>query len=143
MSLYCVGKLTPLAPHRHDFVFPGHVHVSREMAPDDAKEFDKLDALSGEGIYFTVFDEPKAYEATGLWNEAYRQPADRVIQTRLGAFVHSLMFHPSIQVGGIAFIDGGIETIVEGSNKQCWDGFLARICRPWDAIDNPLFIWRA
>jgi hypothetical protein len=143
MSLYCIGKVVPAQQHRADFVFPRGVTVVNRIDPDDRKEFDTFEQLAGDGVFFNVLDGPNAYEATGLWNEASIQARDMVIGTPLGGFVRALMFDRRIEVAGLTFVDGGIETIIEVNPDQCWQGFLDRINKRWDAMDNPLFIWRS
>src|ERR1041384_4963745 len=129
MSLYCFGKIILHPRSRRDFVFPTLASIDNAIDPEDAKDLDHEKSLSGEGPHFTVRDDPGS-AATGLWNEVSNRPSDELVQTRLGGFVYTLMFHPSILVGGIAFVDGGIETVVEGSRADCWRGFTGRIRQP-------------
>jgi len=142
VSLYCFGKVVPVEEYSVNFEFPHGVTIDNGIDPEDRKDFDEFKLLAGDGIFFRVLDGPGDHEATGLWNEAFVQTRGMVFSTPLGAFVRALMFDRRIKTAGLAFVDGGIETIVEGSAGLCWQGFLDRIGKPWDNMDNPLFIWR-
>jgi len=64
-----------------------------------------------------------------------------VADTILGGHVYRLLTDSRLQAGGIAFVDGGVEAVLEGAPTQCWLWFEERISKPWDAIDNPLLTW--
>ena len=81
--------------------------------------------------------------ATGLWNEAdpVRERGQSGSDSRLARAVHALIFDTELEAGGLAFVDGGVETVLCGSPDECWGWFTARLAMPWDALDNPLLIW--
>jgi hypothetical protein len=137
MSLYCFGKLIPKS--EKDFLRPDF--LSGIIDPEDVETLDGIEPLKAKGICFSVFDSIGAGEATGLWNEASNLPIDKVGESRLGTIVQRLLYDDRISIGGIAFVDGGIETVLIGSPHDCWNWFLERIKEPWDTIDNPLLIW--
>lgn len=159
MSLYCFGKVIPeydvsklLERFECDIGVP---------ADGDVCELDCTEILPGEGSYFSILDHGGQMEATGLWNAMYNW------QLRIGEIarvspesawgnqgskeeedlpdllraVRSLFCCEEICGGALAFVDGGIETIVRGTPEICWSEFLKRADKPWDTIDNPVFVW--
>jgi hypothetical protein len=138
MSLYCFGKLILASGYAVGSIQIPHV-ILGQIDPDDVPNLDEQ--LSGQGEYFSVRDDDGAVAATALWNEAAERP--NLLSTRFGTAIHSLMFSPMLQSGAIAFVDGGIETVLRGTSDQCWQWFSERIILPWDNIDNPLLIWGA
>jgi len=144
MSLYCFGKLKLNTANHGAFAFPCGVMVRGNIDPSDAEEIEKFDKFEGDGVCFAIVDDSNAVDATGLWNDMVRailKDPSTVLETVLGRTVHELLFHPEISAGGIAFVDGGIETVLEGEPEQCWNWFLERAGKPWDTMDNPMLIW--
>jgi len=142
VSLDCLGKIK-LARTDVGFSFPSDVAIRTEIDDGDVEEFDRVKSLFGDGIFFSICDDPNGGDATGLWVEAMDLGISRILESHLGRAVHALFFDSRICVGGLAFVDGGIETIWEGAPEDCWRWFLERIEKPWDTIDNPLLIWRS
>jgi hypothetical protein len=141
MSLYCFGKIKLKADRTESFTFPIEAVFRREVDAGDAEEIESILKMGTDGIYFSICDDPNTRDATYLWNEARSQPPELVAESRLGKAIHALLFDVKISVGAIAFVDGGIETILKGTPEQCWAWFLERIAKPWDTIDNPILIW--
>jgi len=141
MSLYCFGKLKLVAGSETQFVFPAKVMIRRYIDPGDAEEIETIDQLAGDGLYFSICDDPGSVDATRLWLETMSKAPDNVLESHLGGTIHALLFNSQISVGGIAFVDGGIRTILSGTPEQCWLWFLERAGKPWDTIDNPMLIW--
>jgi hypothetical protein len=159
MSLYCFGKVIPeydvgklLEPFQCSIGVP---------ASSDACELDCDDILQGEGSYFSLFDHGGQIEATGLWNSMYSRyirfgeiarvpPKYALVNNEfekvddlpdLLRAVRALLCCEEICGGALAFVDGGIETIVRGTPEVCWNELLKRADKPWDTIDNPVFVW--
>jgi hypothetical protein len=133
-----------LRANQNSFAFPAGVTIRGSIDPYDAEEIEKFDKLAGDGVYFTIVDGPNLGDATGLWTdmqEAMKRHPDAILETVLGRTVHALLFQPEISAGGIAFVDGGIETVLEGASEQCWNWFLERADKLWDTVDNPMLIW--
>jgi hypothetical protein len=139
MSLYCFGKFRLSSGQSVRSILIPHVTIGR-IDPDDAAEVDN--ELSGSGEYFSICDDATSAGATALWNEAMERPND-LLSTRFGNAVRNLVFSPALVSGAIAFVDGGIETVLRGTTDQCWKWFAERVAQPWDSVDNPLLIWRA
>ncbi len=142
MSLYCFGKIKLKADKIESFTFPVEGVFRQEVDADDAEEIESMVKMGTIGIYFSICDDPNSRDATALWNEARSQSPERVAESRLGKAIHPLLFDARISVGAIAFVDGGIETVLTGTPEQCWAWFLERIAKPWDTIDNPIMIWK-
>lgn len=141
MSLYCFGKIE-LAPNQAvSFAFPGEVVVENRLDDEDIETINSIDNLGGDGIYFSFRDNRESVDATMLWIEAMDRFAGGATDSRLGKAIYSLLFDPLILTGAVAFVDGGIEVILEGTPEQCWSWFLELIKKPWDAIDNPIMVW--
>ena len=138
MSLYCFGKLLVDADLSPSVLSIPHVMIGR-IDPVDAEALDDIQELSEDGIYFSICDDEGS--AGQLWTGATDSPSDDLRLTRLGRVVHALLHCREIQMGGIAFVDGGIDTIRRGSREECWRWFSNEIKRPWDNMDNPLLIW--
>lgn len=141
MSLYCFGKIKLKPRTGESFSFPSAATFRREVDPGDAEEIESIAKIGEGGIDFSICDGPSSVDATALWNEAMAQPPELVAESRLGKAVHTLLHDPRIGDGAIAFVDGGIETVLNGSPEQCWQWFLARIVKHWDNIDNPVLVW--
>lgn len=141
MSLYCFGKLKLLPASNLASAFPTQVHCRPDIDPCDAEVIDKIAELAGNGGFFTISDDGRSTDATSLWNDMMSASQD--LDSRLARAVHTLLFSPHISCGGIAFVDGGIESILKGTPEQCWAWFLERSRKPWDTIDNPLLVWSA
>src|ERR1700694_2687945 len=139
MSLYCFGKAI-MSGSTDAFSLPDDVALG-PVDEDDAYEIERIEALVGNGILFSICDDEASRDATGLWMDALRLGRSRILESPFGRAVHKLLFYKRILVGGVAFVDGGIETVLEGTPEDCWTWFLERIEKPWDTIDNPLLIW--
>jgi hypothetical protein len=141
MSLYCFGKLKEVAARSGSYVFPPEVTFRHEIDPEDVEEIEKIEGLRGNGVFFSICDHPDSSDATGFWVEMMEKAPDRVLESRFGRTIHALLFDPHVPRGGIAFVDGGVEAILEGTRQQCWIWFLERAHKPWDTIGNPILIW--
>lgn len=140
MSLCCFGKIIAHENVTIERQFLDYVQIGI-IDKEDAYDLDTDPRLKGAGSYFTIVDGPMAGEATGLWNEAYETPAELRAESVLARIVRSLIMSPRVARGGIAFVDGGVETVVLGTKPVCWAAFVDRLALPWHALDNPLFIW--
>lgn len=144
MSLYVFGKIVPRIGFRYEKFIEEHQLAQLEpVDPEDVEILDSQQRLAASGFYFVLARSSKDAEATGLWNDA----REKVLKggtpesTALGNAVARLLRDVQIAAGGIAFVDGAVETIVEGSAEQCWIGFTERIVRAWDDTDNVLLVW--
>jgi len=143
MSLYCFGKIKTDAKTAGSFAsaLGLDVTIRTEVDANDAQEIESIAELSFDGNYFSICDDSKSRDATGLWIQAMSRSPERVMESRLGKVIHTLLFDTRIMVGAVAFVDGGIESVLKGRPEQCWTWYLDRIVKPWDTIDNPILIW--
>jgi hypothetical protein len=141
MSLDCFGKVIPVEGDSGGFAFPSGAFLPGFIDEGDVENLDRLDWVPGAGSYFTIGEGPTQPDATALWIEASALPIERVRESRLGHAVYALLFDPRILRGGIAFVDGGVETKLRGTPAECWAWFLERIPKPWTGLDNPVMFW--
>lgn len=146
MSLYIFGKLVPKPLFDSTAFFRNHPGLHLDgIDPEDVHVLDEQECLSEAGIYFAIYSSSDSLDAIRLWNEAARAATkgEAIEETDLGREVHQLFGDSQLKAGGIAVVDGGVETVLQGSPEQCWEWFKSRIPKPWDTLDNPLLIWTA
>jgi hypothetical protein len=160
MSLDCFGKVIPLAA-REDVEacvpFESGIRLFfSDLDPEDVAIINEFGELRRVGVTFRVAAENGESSATSLWlaasevaghfSEAERSSAspdylDAIKATALGGFTWNLLHCKEVKHGALALVDGGVETVLRSSNKECWQHFLRIISKPWDCHDNPLFVW--
>ena len=160
MSLYCFGKVVPLAAKSAlaNCVLNGSIarlHFG-DLDPDDLSIICETQELRPVGVTFRFVSLHDISDATSLWLTASDLAArlsddiesltttdysDAIKATALGGFVWNLLNCPEVKYGALALVDGGIETIHRASSNDCWQHFLKIIPKPWDCHDNPLYIW--
>lgn len=146
MSLYAFGKIVPRSGFRYQkFVEEHHLAQLKPVDPEDVAILDCQPQLALDGFYFVLSRSPNDVEATGLWNDAREEILKGATpeSTELGSEVAHLLRDSQVAAGGIAFVDGAVERVLEGSAEQCWVRFTEQIVRPWDDTDNVLLVWSA
>ena len=134
MSLYCFGKLLP--PVDVEGLLAGFDCRVSLPESDDIAVLENEPSLVGEGSFFLICDSEGGPDATRLWNEATEG------EVELEGIIQRILDAPDVEIGSIAFVDGGIEDVIEGSKSECLERIRKLLSRPWDTIGNPLFVWK-
>ena len=150
MSLYCFGKVVPASASDALLQCAPASNVARlflrDLEPGDVSTLSEINELKRVGITFRYVDK-EGGAATALWLAASdisrfdTDYSDAIRATELGGFIWNVFHCPAIKFGGLALVDGGIETILRANRLKCWNHFLVIISKPWDCHDNPLFLW--
>lgn len=160
MSLYCFGKIVPSRAARYlEECVPdadvARLHV-RDIDPEDLATICEFGDLKRAGVTFRYVDTEDDSSATGIWlgaseianrysaverSQFSTDYSNAMKATFLGGFIWNLLSCPHVEHGALALVDGGIEAIVVGTRRKCWQHFLTIIPKPWDTHDNPLYVW--
>lgn len=168
MSLDILGKLA-CAPDESEAIWKRLLEISAACGLDLTNDVDMEDKMSWEhmsgtcvlGLWFSA-------DGTNLWNEAHTRamalmnapgmrirfqkgveeglalPAgfvDDMSETRLGMWLRRIMRVPHTASGGVALVDGGMESCFFGSRDECLLRLLRSTVLPWDCSPNTLYIW--
>ena len=137
MSLYCFGKVIPKVGIPE--LLSGYACMVSQPDPEDIAELNSEVGSQEDGEFFAVRDNDQGMDATALWSEAMRLGDD----STLARIIDEIYRHPSIEFVAVAFVDGGIETVVSDEASHCVSEIKKLFRKPWDTIGNPLFLWKS
>jgi hypothetical protein len=63
-----------------------------------------------------------------------------LMKARLPRFLDRLLQSTGAR-GSVALVDGGVETVVRGTRRQCLMEILKAFVLPWHGTSNPIYVW--
>ena len=139
MSLFCFGFVSP-STNLKDVLSVNDDFTVQSPDEEDIKEM--VDILgTKENLTFFMISDLEGRDATRLWNDALTESINGRDSSVLHRTLNKLIYDGRFRAGGIALVDGGIESITRTSRDDCWNSITDYLSKPWDTIDNPFIIW--